>query len=632
MLCCGAGLTDAACTAAARLTRARSKDMEKEAAAAATAQAAAEAKPGRVQPPSLKDAICTRAARFKQQHFSETSRLAGLETAGLKQLKRLCADLGSSPAAAQELIDALTSSSISVFELLSSGAVQRLNDYLMGRDLAADAKDRDSELLQRLAAFVELVLAPGTASSPPLLALVRKLLTALGSVEAFPVVCSPAAAVGSASSRSLGRSFSAGSYTGNTLSNGLAALMNPFKIRLEKHVQEKGLREYSSHYVLIEPLASLSAVEDFLWSKVSRGMSVPELEKLNAAEAGGAAGATAACTSAAAAAGAAQPGSASGQASGAAAAAAAKPAATATAPVPTGRQARSGSREQPIPESSAAQPIPEEPAGRRMTRAAAARAMAQARTHAHDAGDADAGAPASGDGMSEEPDVMLYEDEGHRGDEGGPSGGADDMSEDGKELDEGAEEGDGAGEIRHIWACLHEPPCLPSCLLTTSVDCPGLAQQQCIPSVQVAAADIMLPLLLLAQVAATPMASTTTTMMRRSMMIWQMARIWTWAPCLCMTCCWAGLAPPVQEARRHQQAQQQMHQQHPLQQRAQQRRGHQQQQQQQTLLRAATQPLAQLRLVPPVGQPALHGARAATAASRQRLRCSSSSSPDCSST
>jgi E3 ubiquitin-protein ligase TRIP12 len=76
-------------------------------------------------------------------------------------------------------------------------------------------------------------------------------------------------AAGSAGgSRSLGRSFSAGSYSGNTLSNGLAALTSPFKIKLEKHGQERALKEYSAHYVLIEPLASLTAVEDFLWSKV----------------------------------------------------------------------------------------------------------------------------------------------------------------------------------------------------------------------------------------------------------------------------------------------------------------------------------------------------------------------------
>jgi E3 ubiquitin-protein ligase TRIP12 len=236
-------------------------------------------------------------------------------------------------------------------------------------------------------------------------------------------VCSPVAAGSAAGSRSLGRSFSAGSYGGSTLSSGLAALMNPFKIRLEKHGSERALREYSSHYVLIEPLASLTAVEDFLWSKVrraggadcvgcglvvcvqrgpgwlhpaellhlgarrllllgacnqhalllsrraptrqvSRGMAVPELEKLNAAEPAGAASAAAASTSAAAAAAAAA--TAQQQASGGAAAAAAAAEAagrSATAPVPTPtRQTRASSRAQPIPKSSAAQPIPEDAA------------------------------------------------------------------------------------------------------------------------------------------------------------------------------------------------------------------------------------------------------------------------------
>ena len=65
--------------------------------------------------------------------------------------------------------------------------------------------------------------------------------------------------------RSGARSGDAGSLT-----SGLAALAQPFKLRLCRAPHEAALRDYSSNVVLIEPLATLSAVEDFLWPRVLR--------------------------------------------------------------------------------------------------------------------------------------------------------------------------------------------------------------------------------------------------------------------------------------------------------------------------------------------------------------------------
>ncbi|KAJ6365325.1 hypothetical protein OIU76_030160 [Salix suchowensis] len=85
--------------------------------------------------------------------------------------------------------------------------------------------------------------------------LVQKLQNALSSLERFPVVLSH-------SSRS--------SSGGARLSSGLSALSQPFKLRLCRVQGEKALRDYSSNVVLIDPLASLAAVEEFLWPRVQR--------------------------------------------------------------------------------------------------------------------------------------------------------------------------------------------------------------------------------------------------------------------------------------------------------------------------------------------------------------------------
>lgn len=65
---------------------------------------------------------------------------------------------------------------------------------------------------------------------------------------------------------------------GSNLSAGLAALTQPFKLRLARAAHEEQLRDYGVHTVLIEPLASMAAVEDFLWSRVTRSAAERDLE------------------------------------------------------------------------------------------------------------------------------------------------------------------------------------------------------------------------------------------------------------------------------------------------------------------------------------------------------------------
>ena len=111
---------------------------------------------------------------------------------------------------------------------------------------------------------------------------VTKLQSVLASVENF-AVSEPAAPPRSsgfrfASGHSYGaargyRSFNASE--GSSLSSGLAALTQPFKLRLVRADHEKQLKDYATNVVLIEPLASMTAVEDFLWSKVYRSSPSP---------------------------------------------------------------------------------------------------------------------------------------------------------------------------------------------------------------------------------------------------------------------------------------------------------------------------------------------------------------------
>jgi hypothetical protein len=76
--------------------------------------------------------------------------------------------------------------SVSTFELLSSGAVRSLCNFLQGSDLMS-ADDNPLPLLERLGAFVDIALPAGSGNNPPMLVLVQKLQAALSAVEKFPV-------------------------------------------------------------------------------------------------------------------------------------------------------------------------------------------------------------------------------------------------------------------------------------------------------------------------------------------------------------------------------------------------------------------------------------------------------------
>ncbi|OIT38960.1 PREDICTED: E3 ubiquitin-protein ligase UPL3 [Nicotiana attenuata] len=152
---------------------------------------------------------------------------------------------------------------VSTFEFIGSGVVASLLNYFtcgfFSKERISDANlsRLRQQAIRRYKSFIAVAL-PATVDSGnmvPMTVLVQKLQNALSSLERFPVVLS----------------HSSKSSTGNArLSSGLSALSQPFKLRLCRAQGDKTLRDYSSNVVLIDPLASLAAIEDFLWPRVQR--------------------------------------------------------------------------------------------------------------------------------------------------------------------------------------------------------------------------------------------------------------------------------------------------------------------------------------------------------------------------
>ncbi|KAJ9560615.1 hypothetical protein OSB04_005775 [Centaurea solstitialis] len=247
---------------------------------------------------SLRMAVGASAKAFKDKYFpSDPGAVEVGVTDDLLHLKNLCKKLGAavddqktkskgkskasglrfadfSPSKEENLLGVITEmlaeltkdDGVSTFEFIGSGVVAALLNYF---SCGHFSKDRVSETnmpklrqlaIKRYTSFIEVALPIGVdeAKRAPMSVLVQKLQYALTSLERFPVVLS----------------HSSRSSTGNArLSSGLGALSQPFKLRLCRAHGEKSLRDYSSNVVLIDPLASLAAVEDFLWPRVQRSDS-----------------------------------------------------------------------------------------------------------------------------------------------------------------------------------------------------------------------------------------------------------------------------------------------------------------------------------------------------------------------
>ncbi|XP_049374949.1 E3 ubiquitin-protein ligase UPL3-like [Solanum verrucosum] len=256
---------------------------------------------------SLRMSVSTCAKAFKDKYFPSDSEAAEAGvTDDLIQLKNLCMklnsgideqiakpkgksktfgpQLGDSSVGKEENLAEVIAAmmgelskgdGVSTFEFSGSGVVASLLKYFT---FAYLSKERISDTsmsrlrqkaIRRYKSFIAVALPAGVdgGSMVPMTVLVQKLQNALCSLERFPVVLS----------------HSSRSSTGNArLSSGLSVLSQPFKLRLCRAQGEKTLRDYSSNVLLIDPLASLVAIEEFLWARVER----PEAEQKASASAG----------------------------------------------------------------------------------------------------------------------------------------------------------------------------------------------------------------------------------------------------------------------------------------------------------------------------------------------------------
>ncbi|XP_060168620.1 E3 ubiquitin-protein ligase UPL3-like [Lycium barbarum] len=243
---------------------------------------------------SLRMAVSAGAKSFKDKYFPSDSGATEVGvTDDLLRLKNLCMKLnagvdeqiskpkgkskasvprfGDISASKEETLDGLVASmlgelskgdGVSTFEFIGSGVVASLLNYFtcgyFSKERISDANlsRLRQQAIRRYKSFIAVALPSSVGGDVvPMTVLVQKLQNALSSLERFPVVLS----------------HSSRSSSGNArLSSGLSALSQPFKLRLCRAQGDKTLRDYSSNVVLIDPLASLAAIEDFLWPRVQR--------------------------------------------------------------------------------------------------------------------------------------------------------------------------------------------------------------------------------------------------------------------------------------------------------------------------------------------------------------------------
>lgn len=239
----------------------------------------------------LRAAVSAHAKRFKDTYFpADSGTIDAGVTESLCNLKNLCIKLngnlldpkgkskgkgkivGHVSAANEEQLQSVVSDilvelskgdGVSTFEFIGSGVVASLLNYF---SCGTFSKENMSEInllnlrqqaLKRFKLFIEIALSTDyeEGREAPMKILVNKLQNALASLERFPVILShaPRSSSGNAS-----------------ISAGLSALAQPFKLRLCRAQGEKSLRDYSSNVILIDPLANLAAVEEFLWPRIQR--------------------------------------------------------------------------------------------------------------------------------------------------------------------------------------------------------------------------------------------------------------------------------------------------------------------------------------------------------------------------
>jgi len=232
----------------------------------------------------LRSTICAHAKQFKDTYFPANSRMVdGGMTESLCNLKSLCMKLSNElegkdkegslvPADDEQLLVILAEilaefvkgDGVSTFEFVESGVIASLLNYFscgaLSKQNMTDAESTRvfHQALKRFKLFTRLALPVNAEDDKetPLTILIHKLQDALSSSERFPVILSHA------------RRLRGGNV--NILA-GLSALSQPVKLRFCRAEGETSLQDYSSNMILIDSLANLAAVEEFLWPRIQIG-------------------------------------------------------------------------------------------------------------------------------------------------------------------------------------------------------------------------------------------------------------------------------------------------------------------------------------------------------------------------
>jgi len=196
-------------------------------------------------------------------------RLRAGDAGALEPLRALfCAGAGA---------EAASDGCISSYQLLTSGLAESLLEWL------SSGEDGRIEAFARVVCGCKPAALPDAAAGdPPLRVLVRKLNEGLTLCENFAVPDrpGPAPAPPRAAARRRRRpprlranaARAAQVVTSDAtcdLTAGLRLLAQPLKLRLSRDAGDSSLADYGGNVVLIEPLATVNAVHDFLWPKVS---------------------------------------------------------------------------------------------------------------------------------------------------------------------------------------------------------------------------------------------------------------------------------------------------------------------------------------------------------------------------
>lgn len=189
-------------------------------------------------------------ARYLQQSRFGPGSMAGASAASDKLMEKAAAVAAGLAQNGDEKV------LVELRDLLSGGAESLSSYQVLTSGLGASLLTWLTEPVPgRLHAFVRVFCGVSSAegavggSAEPLRVLVSKLNEALSVRETFPVILSDAS---------------------GDLTAGLKLLAQPLKLRLTRDPSDTTIGDYGGNVVLIEPLATINAVHDFLWPKVAQ--------------------------------------------------------------------------------------------------------------------------------------------------------------------------------------------------------------------------------------------------------------------------------------------------------------------------------------------------------------------------